>query len=467
MYKKIRFILIIMGFSMFFISCEKDDTIVEKQNENFLDLKTVSSKDVAKAYKSSQLTKNTQNWITPYFEYNDSISVNNSNAYITVTPAITSIPNTYSRMFSINIDGEIKTVVYNMFPNDQSTPSGFYGSLIITELNGDILSAFEVENNLYTTYYHVKGSGVDKSILELVNKNGGGPDDEADDCVDENNEELWVLCGDEVIVEGDPPEDSGTVIIIFVPVLIEGDDGGGGGIPPPTPGEPSAPATDTNQDNCPPEQVKDDNGNCVEPEEPCPSLKVRNNDDICECPDGFAEDKDGNCKEKPCDKDPVKNPEVAGQNLSGIEGGQFGCTRNGFGCPGDSNKRQHGGLDIKNSEGSPVFAMYDGNATAWPTEFDRAGWVVVLMANIDGVSTKIQYFHLQQSDRANGPVKAGDIIGYQGKSGNLDGAIENGDTESHVHIKISNNQGLQDPEDYIGNLSTEDGSTTISNPDCN
>jgi hypothetical protein len=51
------------------------------------------------------------------------------------------------------------------------------------------------------------------------------------------------------------------------------------------------------------------------------------------------------------------------------------------------------------------------------------------------------YFHLQESGRvqaSNDPlnyVKAAQIIGYQGKSGNLEGAIGDGHVESHVHIE--------------------------------
>ncbi|MBS3737742.1 MAG: hypothetical protein KGY51_01945 [Psychroflexus sp.] len=287
-----RFLLIFVGLSMFLISCEKDDSFVKKQHETLLDLKTVRTTDVQKAFGSTQTSRNAQEWIIPFFDYQDSIRINNSDAYIKVTPAVTNIPNTYSRLFSLSIDGEIKTVVYNMFPNNESSISPFYGSVIITELNGEILSAFEVENNLYTKYFHVKGSGLDISILEMLNRDGN-------DCVDENNEDLWVLCGDEVIVEGDPPEDSIPITIIFVPEFTLGDDGGGLPIQPPSPTEPSAPANDTNEDTCPPGQIKDDNGNCV-----CAGDGyVEDDNGNCikeECPDGYTENEEGTCVKDPC-----------------------------------------------------------------------------------------------------------------------------------------------------------------------
>ncbi|QTY28012.1 M23 family metallopeptidase [Flavobacterium sp. CS20] len=460
MKNKIQLFIIFMVFSICFISCQKDDVFQDTQNENPLDLKSVSSKDIAQYYNSfSQNAKSDQAWLTPYFEYNDSISIVNSNAKITVTPAITDIPNAYSRLFSLNINSQLKTVAYHMFPNDQATSSSFFGGIMITDLSGNLLSAFEAENNLYTKYYDVATSDLDLNILDLNSKSGDCPDDP--NCFDGG-----ML--DEVVIVADPPKDSASITIIFLPEFInQPEDGNGGFTIPTTPTEPSAPATDTNEDTCPPGKIKDNNGNCVEPDEPCPGIKIKNSSDECICPNGFVEAIDGSCVEVPCDKDPVKNPKVAKQNLSGIEGGLFGCTRNGSGCQGQPNKKKHGGLDVLNSFGSPVFAMYDGVASLSPNELNRAGWVVVLFANVDGVSTKIQYFHLQQNNRANGSVSAGDIIGYQGDSGNLDEAIAKGFTESHVHIKVENDQGLQNPEDYIGNLTTEDESITISNPDCN
>ena len=68
---------------------------------------------------------------------------------------------------------------------------------------------------------------------------------------------------------------------------------------------------------------------------------------------------------------------------------------------------------------------------------------------------KIQYFYLQQDNRKTGRVKAGDIIGYQGDSGNLKDVIygENKTVDSHVHIKIEkligNKKVLVDPLPYL------------------
>ena len=105
--------------------------------------------------------------------------------------------------------------------------------------------------------------------------------------------------------------------------------------------------------------------------------------------------------------------------------------------------------------------MFDGTATAVENEFSSAGWIVYQTATVNGENISIKYFHMQEADRVSGTVNAGDIIGYQGDSGNLDNAISQGLSESHVHIiiKDSNNQTV-DPEDYLNTTFDEDGNAT-------
>lgn len=171
---------------------------------------------------------------------------------------------------------------------------------------------------------------------------------------------------------------------------------------------------------------------------------------------------------KPCPKNPIQDPIIAAQALSGKEGGRQGCTRFGGGCVGlDGRDAFHGGLDLENPFGAPVFAMYDGTVTAVDKEFKKAGWISYLSTNVNGINISIQYFHLQKENRISGQVKAGDIIGYQGDSGNLKSAIEEGKAVSHVHIKIKNNSNILDPEDFIGSLKMDENNPIITNENCN
>ncbi|WP_299834915.1 M23 family metallopeptidase [uncultured Tenacibaculum sp.] len=166
------------------------------------------------------------------------------------------------------------------------------------------------------------------------------------------------------------------------------------------------------------------------------------------CGDGQTRDKNGNCVKKPCDGDPITNPQIAPQRNSGTRGGMFGNTRKKRNPHGSGLiPKFHGGVDLKNSYGSPVFALYDGNVTKH--HFPNAGYIVAISSRVDGKDILVQYFHLQEGNRAVGRVRRGDIVGYQGTSGNLGSAIQSGFTESHVHVKVKENGRTVDPLDHL------------------
>ena len=171
----------------------------------------------------------------------------------------------------------------------------------------------------------------------------------------------------------------------------------------------------------------------------------------CVCEDGYTENiETDKCVKKPCPGDPIRNPEIAPQKKgeNGIKRGMFGYTRKKW-----ENKKLvpkfHYGADLKNSLGSPVYATFDGNVIAVKKYFLKAGWIAYLSGNVNGKTVTMQYFHLQQKNRLNGNVKAGDIIGYQGDSGNLKDAIANGGVDSHVHLKAKENGKDVDPLKFL------------------
>jgi hypothetical protein len=205
-------------------------------------------------------------------------------------------------------------------------------------------------------------------------------------------------------------------------------------------------------------------GECViDTESPCPiEGMIRNNEGKCvkPCPDGFVRGDGVNslkCVKVPCKGHPVANPEIAPQlGPSAMSGGLHGtCTRSGSGCPGNSSRKMHDGVDLKNPYGAPIFAMYDGTARI-ATQYvpgtsiiTGAGYHVSITSTINGDTVRNVYFHLQEARRTSGTINAGDIIGYQGVSGNLGSAIAQESTTSHVHIKTRVNRRKADPLDYL------------------
>jgi murein DD-endopeptidase MepM/ murein hydrolase activator NlpD len=186
---------------------------------------------------------------------------------------------------------------------------------------------------------------------------------------------------------------------------------------------------------------------------------------------------------KPCKGDPVFNPEIAPQyGGSGTKGALQGCTRYGGTCTGgtEGRNKSHAGIDIKSSYGNPIYAMYDG--FIFSTKYqDKAGYYTRIQSTANEKTFIHEYYHLQKEKRIlqGNPlvkVKSGDIIGYQGNSGNLKNEIKKKIVESHVHIEIREHDGstkwgyknfkIVDPRTYFSAKIKDDG-TSEKNTNCN
>jgi murein DD-endopeptidase MepM/ murein hydrolase activator NlpD len=172
----------------------------------------------------------------------------------------------------------------------------------------------------------------------------------------------------------------------------------------------------------------------------------------------MVEDSTGNCVKKPCKGDPVANVEIAPQlGASGIQGALHDtCARfnEKYKCKGVRGRKWHNGVDLKNPYGAPVFASYDGIARKDKQlndngKLDGAGYYVGVISRVNGKTIRLVYFHLQKDKRASGTVKAGDIIGYQGVSGNLEAGIKKKNTTSHVHVKAQENGASTEPLEHF------------------
>ncbi|MDO5968371.1 M23 family metallopeptidase [Flavivirga aquimarina] len=186
-----------------------------------------------------------------------------------------------------------------------------------------------------------------------------------------------------------------------------------------------------------------------------------------DCPKGNKPGNPNYDSAKPCSDCTRGNPttgnmQVAKQRNSGIGGGLYGDDHRKKLKKGSDGKylkntdgtyklfpKWHRGIDIETDYGDPIYAMFDGTATLAGSNSQDAGYFVVLTSSINGKTVTSMYFHMQNANRKTGSIKAGDIIGYQGDSGNLKKAIKSKSAVSHVHIKIKENGVTVNPENYL------------------
>lgn len=104
----------------------------------------------------------------------------------------------------------------------------------------------------------------------------------------------------------------------------------------------------------------------------------------------------------------------------------------------------HNGIDLVGKDGCPIFSITDGTVHTSTYESGGAGNYVSIKSTINGVERRLLYMHLKyRSELKKGDkVKAGQLIGYQGSTGNSTG--------SHLHISIRNSENKNgDPFDYV------------------
>ena len=159
---------------------------------------------------------------------------------------------------------------------------------------------------------------------------------------------------------------------------------------------------------------------------------------------------------KPCIGDPVPNPEIVSSGASGKKGGTFGCTRKDkTTCNGIKGKKRHDGLDIKSEVNKPVYATHNGIITGVRNSFSPGqykyksyGNYIIITFKVNGISYNIKYNHMNEINvKVNDKVRAGDIIGLSGNTGN---AAKKAITP-HIHLQVFNSDWSKkiDPKDFI------------------
>jgi len=90
-----------------------------------------------------------------------------------------------------------------------------------------------------------------------------------------------------------------------------------------------------------------------------------------------------------------------------------------------SGGRSHAGNDLFSTEGTPLLAADDGEVRYGT---DVLGGNVANLRSPDG--TRYYYAHLSAFEGTNRQVRAGDVIGYMGRTGNA------ANTPTHLHFEV-------------------------------
>jgi len=104
-------------------------------------------------------------------------------------------------------------------------------------------------------------------------------------------------------------------------------------------------------------------------------------------------------------------------------------------CP---TRHMHTGIDLAGPYGTRIFAADAGIANVYPGGYGYGNYVIIVHGN--GYSTL--YGHMSSFAIGNGPVRRGQVIGYEGSTGYSTGA--------HLHFEIRYNGNPNNPCLWLG-----------------
>ena len=429
--KKLNFLklgIIIFGIYGILWNCIDENNIDLDQNdvlEQVMDFQSIET-DEAKSLINTIITKNKKHSKKGGFSITiDEKSLNFTEVKKTnlniPTFSASIKPDIHSTVFMVKKHGVIYPCLYNYIPTKNNSSEG---TIIVSTIDGEFINGYKVVDGVFVCQYKQKTNS------ETASKPAADPD------------YIWDL-GELYPIEIHTSLGAGGISFDngYDPVTNQGwmslNLAGGRS----TRGGGSSNGKSGNTKNTKP------------PLFPCDRPTPRG----CECAKDEFKDASGKCVKKPCVGDPVAKVEIAPQlGPSGIQGALHNtCARydKDFTCRGVRGRRKHDGVDLKNPYGAPIFASYDGIAKKATQlkegKLDGAGHYVGVTSRVNGKKIRLVYFHLQKNRRTTGTIKAGDIIGYQGVSGNLKSAIEDKNTTSHVHVKAQENDKSAEPLDHF------------------
>ena len=119
----------------------------------------------------------------------------------------------------------------------------------------------------------------------------------------------------------------------------------------------------------------------------------------------------------------------------------------GLGLPRDGGARRHQGIDIFAPTGTPVYAAADGEVEYSEQRPTGGFGIAVKLRHPGGYVTKYAHLSGLSGYRRGDRVRAGDVIGYVGDTGNARG------TPPHLHFEIWRNNTMQEPANYLSGAS--------------
>lgn len=192
--------ILLFGISLTLFTCEKEESITEK-NDYFKTVAIDNALEFLNQVRESENRSSEESYITSIANNVGYEDISNSNEQLAVIPVTTVYENLNSRLTLLEINGELKSVVVSLNPFENSTDAIYYGEILITDMYGNFIKAFKIENNLIVSEYF-SNSNQNRNLGETYNRDQPGDTGGSCSC-------LFSVCDlcmlDEVVIYSSSP----------------------------------------------------------------------------------------------------------------------------------------------------------------------------------------------------------------------------------------------------------------------
>ncbi len=142
---------------LLFIGCIQSCSTEESLLENDSQIKTVTKEEALLFLKQNPINTSTKFLKKESFTLNFNAitqeKITNSDQLITIIPIDNKEKKEYERILFLKIKDTIKSAVFSMYPDENSSSKNFSGKIKITSLNGQFINGFRIKNGHFISRF--------------------------------------------------------------------------------------------------------------------------------------------------------------------------------------------------------------------------------------------------------------------------------------------------------------------------
>ena len=142
---------------LLFIGCIQSCSTEESLLENDSQIKTVTKEEALLFLKQNPINTSTKFLKKESFTLNFNAitqeKITNSDQLITIIPIDNKEKKEYERILFLKIKDTIKSAVFSMYPDENSSSKNFSGKIKITSLNGHFINGFRIKNGHFISRF--------------------------------------------------------------------------------------------------------------------------------------------------------------------------------------------------------------------------------------------------------------------------------------------------------------------------